>query len=191
MKRFTILSLVAMIFTGCIKNDIPLPVIYPRIVAMEVEGATEVYINSDKQEVILTLEEQVDMRNINIKSVTFADQQTKSSWDLVGTHDLTNKLSVTLSIYQDYIWTISAEQNIERYCTVAGQVGATEIDAKNRRVVMYVMDTQDKADITVTSLKLGPKDITTYSPAMEQMKDFTDGQRVEVTAHGKTEVWML
>ncbi len=191
MKRFTILSLVAMICAGCIKNDIPLPVIYPRIVAMEVEGATEVYINSDKQEVTLTLEEQVDVKNVNIKSVTFADEQTRASWDLVGTHDLSNKLSVTLSIYQDYLWTIGAEQNIERYCTVAGQVGATEIDAKNKRVVMYVMDTQDKADITVTSLKLGPKDITTYSPTMEQMKDFTDGLRVEVTAHGQTEVWML
>lgn len=191
MKRFTLFSLIAVLFSGCIENDIPLPVIYPRITAIDAEGVSDVYINSERQEVILTLEEQTDIENVNIRSVSFENEQTRASWDLTGTHDLSNKLSVTLSIYQDYVWTISAEQSIERYCTVAGQVGATEIDDKNRRIVMYVMDTQDKSDITVTSLKLGPKDITTYSPAMEQMKDFTDGQRVEVTAHGRTEVWML
>ena len=137
MKRFTLFSLIAVLFAGCIENDIPLPVIHPRITAIDAEGVSDVYINSERQEVVLTLEEQTDIENVTIRSVSFADEQTRASWDLTGTHDLSNKLSVTLSIFQDYVWTISAEQSIERYCTVEGQVGASVIDDVNRRVVMY------------------------------------------------------
>ena len=88
MKRFLLFTLLAALVSGCIDNDLPLPVIKPRIVSMQVEGASEVYINSEKQIVEITLEEQTDIRNVNIKEVVFSDEQTRSSWDLTGEHDL-------------------------------------------------------------------------------------------------------
>ena len=182
MKRFFIIIplLVATMVAGCIENDLPLPVIKPRIASMQVEGASEVYINSEKQNVTITLEEQTDIRNVKISSVEFQDERTRSSWEITGMHDMSSKLAVTLSIYQDYVWTITTQQPIERYFSVEGQVGASQIDDVNRRVIVYVTDKQDVSDITITSLKLGPADITTYSPAIESIKDFSNGAEITV-----------
>lgn len=191
MKRILLSVLFAAILVGCIENDLPLPVIEPRITSMQVDGATEVFIDSEKRNVAITLNEQTDISKVKITAVEFDNEQTKTSMEIVGSHDLSQKLSVTLSIYQDYVWTISATQNIQRYYTVEGQVGASEIDDVNLRAVTYVTDKQDITDITVTSLKLGPADITTYSPSIDKLKDFTHGQAVTVTAHGKSQKWML
>lgn len=191
MKRILLSVLFAATLVGCIENDIPLPSIEPRIVSMQVDGASEVVVDSEKRSVLITLEEQTDPSNVRISAVEFDNNQTTTSWEIVGTHDLTQKLAVTLSIYQDYVWTIAAEQNIARYFTVEGQVGASEIDDVNLRAVTYVTDKQDITNITVTSLKLGPADISTYSPALDQLKDFTHGREVVVTAHGKSQRWTL
>ncbi len=191
MKRFFFFAIIAVLVSGCIDNDLPLPVIKPRIVSMQVEGASEVYINSEKQSVEITLDEQTDIRNVKIKEVVFSDEQVRSSWEITGTHDLSQKLAVTLSIYQDYLWTFSTKQPIERYFTVAGQVGASEIDDVNRRAMVYVTDKQDLSNITITSLKLGPADITTYSPSIEDIHNFSHGAEITITAHGRNEQWML
>lgn len=191
MRRFITYMLLAAFAGGCIKNDIPLPVVVPRITAMDVEGATAVNIDSERNKVTITLDETTDIRNVNIRSITFSDERTRSSWDITGGQDLSKPIAVTLTIYQDYVWTITAEQPVERYFTVNGQVGSSRIDTANRRAVAYVNASTDLADVTVTSLKLGPKDITSYTPDMAQLTDFTD--KVEVTAayHDIKEVWSL
>ena len=158
MKRFFIIIplLVATMVAGCIENDLPLPVIKPRIASMQVEGASEVYINSEKQNVTITLEEQTDIRNVKISSVEFQDERTRSSWEITGMHDMSSKLAVTLSIYQDYVWTITTQQPIERYFSVEGQVGASQIDDVNRRVIVYVTDKQDVSESTLASFQKLP-----------------------------------
>ena len=134
-KILMIYTLIVATFTSCIKNDIPLPVIVPKVTSLEVDGASSVVINSDKRTINITLEEQTDIKRTNIRSISFDNELTEMSWDITGEHDLSKPLAVTLSIYQDYEWIITAEQPIERYFTVEGQVGASEIDAVNRRVV--------------------------------------------------------
>lgn len=191
MKRILIIVLLIATLGACIKNDIPLPVIKPRIVSMEVGGASDIYIDSEKQDVEITLNEQTDICNVDIQEVAFADDLTRPSLEIVGRHDLSHKLSVTLSTYQDYVWTIRAKQPISRYFTVAGQVGASVIDDVNHRAVVYVSENQEISDIAITSLKLGAADVTTYTPAIEELKDFTNGVEVTVTAHGRSEKWTL
>lgn len=191
MKRILLSILFATTLVGCIENDLPLPVIEPRIISMQVEGATEVFIDSEQRSVEITLNEQTDPSQVNITGIEFDNDQTTTSWDIIGTHDLSDNLSITLSIYQDYVWTISAKQDIDRYFTVEGQVGASAIDEINKRAIAYVTNKHSIIDITVTSLKLGPANITTYSPSIDQLKNFTHGQEVTVTAHGKSEKWML
>ena len=127
MKRFITYLLLTLFAGGCIKNDIPLPVVVPRITAMDVEGATAVNIDSEKRKVIITLDETTDIRQVNIRSITFADEATSTSWDITGAQDLSKPIAITLTIYQDYVWTVTAEQPIERYFTVNGQVGSSEI----------------------------------------------------------------
>ena len=191
MKRFIIYMLTAVTLGGCIKNDIPLPVVVPRITAMEVDGATAVNIDSEKRRVTITLDEATDIRKVNIRSVTYSDERTRSTLDTTQTQDLTRPVAVTLSIYQDYVWTIAAEQPVERYFTVNGQVGSSEIDVANRRAVAYVNSSTDLGNVSVTSLKLGPKDITAYTPDPTQLHDFTDAVQVKVAYHDIEETWSL
>ena len=191
MKRFIVYIFLLTTFLGCIENDIPLPVIIPRITGMDVEGATNVSINSEKQSVTITLDETTDIRNVKINSVSFADERTISDFDTTVTHDLSNDITITLSIYQDYKWKIITQQPIERYFTVEGQVGSSEIDVANRRVVTQVNSSVNVRNITVSSIKLGPREITTYSPDIAAMKDFTNGLDINVTYHGHTEEWSL
>ena len=191
MKRFITYLLLTLFAGGCIKNDIPLPVVVPRITAMDVEGATAVNIDSEKRKVIITLDETTDIRQVNIRSITFADEATSTSWDITGAQDLSKPIAITLTIYQDYVWTITAEQPIERYFTVNGQVGSSEIDVANRRVVTYVNGSTDLNNISVTSFKLGPKDITTYTPDPSQLHDFSDMVQVKASYHDISEVWNI
>ena len=119
--------------------------------------------------------------------------QIKTSRPLSGEFDLRSPLYVTLSLYQDYEWTIVAEQPIERAFTVAGQIGATVIDAQKRTATAYVPKGTNLGDITVTRLKLGPADITTYSPTAEELSasGFETMRFVDATYHGATERWTL
>lgn len=176
---------------GCIHNDLPYPVVVPNITSMNVQDAVKVDIDYEAHVVTVYVSETTDLRKVVIQSVDFDIDFTTPSIDLLGVHDLTSPLKFQLSTYQDYDWTIKAVRPVERYFTVAGQIGSSAIDEYNCRVIANVSEGTDIANLTVTSLKLGPKDITTYSPAPEQMKDFTDGLQVEVTAFGLTEVWTI
>lgn len=191
MKRLILYTVLFVISFGCIKNDLPLPVVTPRIVSMEVEGATSVEINSEQRIVYVTLDEVTDITKVNIHSISFEDDRTTTSFDTTVAHNLSQPVTLTLSIYQDYEWRIVTTQPIERYFTVADQVGSTEMDEINRRVLVYVKSNVDKRNVSVTSIKLGPKDITTYSPSVDKMKNFVNGLDVVVTSHGRSETWKL
>jgi len=191
MKRLLSYLLPLLLLTGCVLNDIPYPVVVPHILDMKVEGAVSVTANSDKRRVDIVVAEDVDLRAVVIDSVSIDVEKVTPSFELVGTHDLTNPLEVTLSTYQDYVWTIAATRPVERYFTVSGQVGAAVIDAQNRRAIAYVNTSTLLSHITVTSLKLGPKDVTTYSKEITDLTDFSEGEEIDVTAFGVTENWHL
>ena len=127
---------VAVGLVGCIKNTIPYPVEKLEILSFEGEGFTA-SIDPAKQEVLLTLDEQTDMTAVKVTKVEITDGAT-SSINLTGELNLQSPIEVTLSRYQDYVWTIKAQQTIERYFTVAGQVGQTEFDVNSRTAIAYV-----------------------------------------------------
>lgn len=191
MKRFATYIFLLLTLSACIENDIPLPVIEPRITAMDVEGATNVEINSETRTVYVTLDETTDIRRVNIRNLSFEDERTITTFDTSVTHDLSNDISLTLSIYQDYVWKIKTNQPIERYFTVEGQVGSTNIDAVNHRVIISVGSNVDTRNVTVLSMKLGPRDISIYSPDITKMKNFTNGLDVQVAYHECVEKWRI
>ncbi len=190
-KRLVILLLAVCSVAACISNDLPYPVVVPHITDMSVDGATDVSISQDNRTVTITFGETTDLRKVNIRRVKIDENMTETSIPLVGTHNLTKPLTVTLKTYQDYTWTIIANRPIERYFTVDGQIGSTEIDAANCRAVAFVGSKVDLENIKVTSLKLGPAGVTTYSVPMSEMTDFSFGVFCDVTAFGVTEDWHL
>lgn len=191
MKRILIILSSLAALTGCIKNDIPYPVIVPHITSMEVDGAKSVSLSMDGRMVSIALEEQTDPRKVNVVSFAVDEEMTKLSEPLVGVHDLTDPLTVTLSTYQDYDWTISATKDVERCFTVKGQIGSSHFDAVNRRVIAYVRNSVILSSVEVTSLKLGPADVTSYSMEMSQIRDFTSYVELDVTYFDTTETWKI
>ena len=193
MKRpilCTILAL-ALSLAGCIKNDLPYPVVEIAIEAIDAEGLDGTpQIDLAQRTVTLPLLETTDIRNVDITHVAITEGGS-SSIAFPGTFDLRTPLYTTLSLYQDYLWSIVATQNIERYFNVRKQVGAAVIDPVNRTATAYVSRSTDLANVEVTALKLGPAEITTYTPQIEGPTSFETVRLVDVTAHGRTEQWRL
>jgi hypothetical protein len=192
MRKIFISLLFSMVLlVGCIHNDLPYPVVVPNITSMTVQDAVEVDIDYEARVVTVYVSETTDLTKVVIQSVDYDVDITKPSIQLLGVHDLTTPLKFQLTTYQDYDWIIKAVRPVERYFTIEGQIGSSIIDDYNCRVVAMVSEGTDITNLKVTSLKLGPKDITTYSLAPEQMKDFTGGLDLEVTAFGLTELWTI
>lgn len=183
--------LCALCFAGCIKNDLPYPVVELQITSIGVEGIIgEPAIDEVGRTVTVELEEQTDIQNVNITSVTYTEGATPSL-DIVGRHDMRSPVYVTLSLYQEYPWLVRATQNISREFTVEGQIGATEWDVEKRTATAYV-GFEDHSNIRVTSLKLAAADISTYEWADGvDPNDFSSVRYVYVTCHGRTERWDL
>ncbi|MCR4860028.1 MAG: PCMD domain-containing protein [Bacteroidales bacterium] len=180
-----------LILGSCIENDLPYPVVKGVITELVVEGASEVELDEAASQVRIHLLESTDPRAVKVLSASFLNEGTSCEPQIVGTQDLTNPLKLTLSTYQDYVWTVIATQEIERWFRVQGQIGTTVIDAPNRRVIAYVSAKAELDDISVTALKLGPANVTSYSPEPSEMKDFTEGIKVQVSYRGRSEEWSL
>ena len=158
---------------------------------MEVDQADKVVIDQVSRNVTIYFQETVDLRTVNITSVAFDSDVATPSIPVVGVHDLSSPLKFNVRTYSDYQWTITAVRAMNLYFNVLGQVGASVIDDVNHRAVATVGKGADITDVTVTSLKLGPEGLTTYSRPYEEMKDFTDGLTVDVTAFDVTDTWTL
>lgn len=192
IKRIIILlSLAVTVLAGCISNDIPAASCKPAsIVEMVAEGA-EVTIDQTRHIVVFNLNESTDIRNVRIISVTFNTDGVTPDIPLEGPIDLGSPVKVTLHGEKDSFWTLKAEQNIEMYFSVTGQVGVSRIDAVNHRAITQVSGSVNRKTLTISSLKLGPEGLTSYSPSPDEIHDFSNGQEIDVTCHGRTETWSL
>lgn len=179
---------------GCIDNDIPYPRIPQNILSIAAEGeSSAAEIDDAALTVTLHLGEDVNPRAVKFTEFSYTEGASSSINLLEGAYNLSKPLTLTLSRWQDYEWTVKAVQDIERYVTFAGQVGATTIDVPGRRVVLYVPDNIDRSRLTLTSIKLGPAGHTELQPALAagQTLDMTEPLEVRVTAFGETETWTI
>lgn len=183
---------IASTLNGCIENDIPYPYIPAQILSIEAEGMVQApTINNDSRTVSLLLADTVDLQKVTITHVEMTEN-AKASPSITGVHDFTSPQEFVLSIYQDYTWTISASQNIEREFIVKNQVGNAVIEAVNKRARVFVSEHTDLTNVEIISLVLGPQGLTTYSPAPEELRDFSNGPRkITVKYHNITEEWTL
>ena len=194
--KYMILSLAAAMsvaMTSCIENDIPYARIQANILSLNADGLKQpAVIDSVNCRVTLNLDENVDIHNVNITEFkTTAGASIVGEQQLPGVVDLSNPYRVTLRLYQDYVWTIKAVQNIERNFVVANQVGATSIDVPAKRVVAHVAAGSDMSAIEVKSIKLG-SETAVYTPDLSgQVVDFTEPVTVDVTEYGRTQQWTI
>lgn len=193
--RFFSGVVIALLFVmaGCIKNDIPYPRIQQSITSISAEGEIkEALIDSVNLRATVYLDETVDIESVKFTSFTVSPGAEVYPNLLEGVYNLKKPVVVNVSLYQDYQWTVSAEQHIERYFTIAGQIGETVIDEPGHRIIVRVPMTENLRHLDVTSIKLGPAGLTTMTPEIGPGEyNFERPVRVAVTAFGRTEDWTI
>lgn len=209
MKRFqTIASIkiagllgVVLSLAACVHNDIPYPTVYGNFVEFEVKGQVkQAAIDTLKGTLVVYLGETVSMDQVTVEKCQITDRampklEVKITPDPIKPGDildLTTPKNYMISTYenQNYEWTISAVQEIERKFVVRDQVGTEQIDVANKSVLVQVPETTPLDQITVMEAKLGPSDAET-SPDPLSVTDFTNAQTFTVTYRGVTETWSV
>ena len=186
LPRFTLL------LSGCIQNDIPYPRIKAQILGITAEGQIgSATIDNENRTVSIELADTVDLKQVHIKTLDITEGAI-SDMPADSILDLSKNYTLTLTIYQEYTWTISATQNIARSFRVEGQIGAPVFDIDNHRAIAYVNKDADLTNIKITELVLGPPEITTYTPEKEELTDFSLGyQKVIIVYHDIMQEWTL
>lgn len=189
---YAALFTVLILFTGCIKNDIPYPHIEAEFLSIEAEGETSpAVIDMETRTVTLNLAEDVNLSDVKIKSYSITEDATISPSIEEGIN-LTKPLEVVLSLYQDYTWTIKANQPIDRYFIIEGQIGASAIDVTDKRVMAYVSKEYGVRNVYVKSIKLGPAEVSTMEPDLNgSTVDFSSPVKIRVKYFNIIEEWTI
>lgn len=186
--------ILATAVTGCITNDIPYPHIQPNFLSFEVQDQLQAPgIDTLNRQIQVFLTEDADIENVVLYSYDLQPQETSwpDSVNFLNGINLSDPVYTTVTLYQDYVWRISAVQNIERYFTIENQVGEATIDVASRTVIAYVTAATNLSEVKVTSLKLGAPNAE-VSPNINGKKvDFRHPVTVEVTQHNRTETWTI
>lgn len=188
-----VISTLVVCFSGCIKNDLPYPKIVQNITSIAVVGESKsAFIDTLTREATVYLDETTDIENVRFSEFTVTPGAETDLDLLQGTYNLTTPLNISITRYQSYNWEIRAVQNIERYFSVEGQIGESVIDPAAYRIIIYMPETADLSKVVLDKVKLGPAGITTMSPALTPgIIDLSQPLRVEVTAHGRSEIWTI
>lgn len=186
---FTSAVLVCLV-SGCINNDVPYPVIKAEIVNFKVKGQKgDANINTADRTVIVDLEDTVQMNNVEVLQFEVSDSASVSP-QMTPYLDLSGPKQFTLSLYQDYVWTISATQTIDRYIEVENQVGSAVFDEHSKIVIVSVARTSDLGNMQIKSMKLGPQGAA-VTPEISSVTDFRTSQEFTWSFKGRSETWRV
>lgn len=193
MRRFyryigtVLLSLFA---AGCIENDIPYPVVKAEIKAFSVQGQTgAAVINSTDLTVTVDLADTVDLNKVTLLQFEVTDGATVVP-EPAKLIDLSQPMLYTLSIYQDYLWSVKATQTIERELTVENQIGSPIFDEQSKIVLVTVSLNTDLTNLKVLSMKLGPTG-SEIIPDYTTVTDFSKSQKFVWVYKDRSEAWIV
>jgi len=179
------------VFSACIHNDIPYPRIQANFLTFEAEGTESATIDTVSRTVSLVFPETVDICNVRVTGYSLTSGASVAGADTIEHLDLSEPRFVTLELYQSYIWTIRGVQDIERYFTVDGQVGAATIDVPAQRVVVYVSERTDLKAVRVLTCKLGPAGATSTPPLEGETIDLSKPLTVDIDMFNRRQTWTI
>lgn len=204
MNRFRKISIAILVialagatFSGCIKNDIPYKIIRGNFTKFEVRGQINTIIDTVNRVVTIHLPDTADprqvyledyeltRRNTDILTTTISPALTRGSY-----LDLSTPMTFTISTFQDYVWTVKVEQQIDIFFEVENQVGATQIDREGKTVLVYVPESTPLNNITVTRAQLGPSNAV-ITPDPKSITDYSRTQTFSVKYLDITEEWTV
>ena len=149
-----ILASAALLLSSCLEYDMSYPRILAEFEVFEAEGALEVDIDPSTKTVTVSLDEAHDLSAVKINAVELNENSFFKAGDFPQVLNLTTPYNVTLSMYQDYDWTIKGVQHVERYVKCANQVGAASFNPERNEAYIYVSMSQRLKYLTIDSMKL-------------------------------------
>ncbi len=179
--------------SGCIKNNIPYPRIQANFVTLEASGQTgTTQIDTVNRVATITLPEDANIYSVRISGYSLTPGAHIVDNPFGNPVDLSEPIYVYLELYQSYLWSITAVQNIERYFEVSGQMGETAIDVPGHRVVVYVRSGTDIKEISVIRAKLAST-AATMTPDLLEGGTFDGSKPFTITTdtYGHKEVWTV
>ena len=207
---FVLFAFTLFSFCSCaIPDDIPYPTVEAEITDIDVEGLCEgpseegssVVIDAPKKRIKVYVDDLVDVAHLKIKNISTTNDAAVIVGDTVlfpsSTYptgklpvhsqgmfvrlDCRHPLPVILRTWQDYEWTLTVEQIIQRTVEVEGQVGNAVVDPDSRVAIIYVNQSQDLSKIKVNKFSLGGEHGTvTPDPTKQAYVDFTTFRRFNV-----------
>ncbi len=187
MRKLIGFLMILAISFSCIENDIPYPVLVADITSFKVEGQTSCDINNQERTVAVEVDESVELSNLKLMAFEVTNDATIVPE--LSTHiDLSKPQKFRLVTYQEYEWTISASQSIERYFKVANQVGNAVFDLIEKSVLVTVPESADLSNIDVLDAKF-EKQGAVVSPDPLTVKDFRETVFFDVTLGDQTYKW--
>ena len=147
-------SLLTAFVVSCFPNDMSLPRVLAQFTKLEVEGGLETVINPENRTVSIVVDEQVEMGALVVKTVELNEKANFKNGSFPGVLDLSSPMDVMLSMYQDYDWTISATQPVQRYVRCTNQIGEAEFDLENKVAKVYVSQSQRLDQLEILDVKL-------------------------------------
>lgn len=155
--RNIFVALISMLaFTSCIENDLSYPEAIAEILSIEFDGQKSVTIDKNAHTVTVVMGESADMSRVKVQSLSLTDKAHVVD-GMPEYLDLREPIHLTLRIYEDFEWTISASQPIDRYIRCDNQVGEAEIDPKKKTAYVYVSENQSLLDVKINEMKLEPE----------------------------------
>lgn len=193
IKLLGVLLLAATV-SGCIKNDIPYPRLQGNITAFEVEGQlSAAVIDSAALTVTVDMADTVDLAQVRLLKFALSDKAVaEPAADSGDVLDMTASLEYSLATWpgQQYLWTVTATQTIERYVRAENQVGEAVISASTFSVKLPISEDVPLDEIVITEVQLGPSN-SVITPDPREVHDFTQPQKFTVTYRDITEEWTI
>lgn len=204
-----------LLLASCVKNDVPYPYIPGNIIDMAIEGQIgEAEIDGSGYKVNITVGGEVDIDSLKIIKLKISEEAMMlpdsaacvkfvkfPRWSFDSLEALPSSantfmrmgkpVKILLQTYQEYLWTITVKQVINRVIKVENQVGEPIIDESNKTVLIYVSENQPLNDIRIDSLELGGSNAIVL-PDPQSVSDFSRPQKFIVYRLGKYfEGWIV
>lgn len=153
----TLLAMLSFSTSCTFENDMSYPLLQGQIVAFAVEGQKSVNINAETQTVDVLLQETAEISALKVLEYAITDK-TVAEGAPGNVIDLSEPKNVLLKTYpgQEYQWTISASQPIERYVKGNGIIDVV-YDVKDMRALVYIVEKLPLEDLVIDDMKLGPE----------------------------------
>ena len=191
--KYGITALLACSLSACIENDIPYP--YIEGVIQEIQLADmqgDAVFNNQTRTIEMTVGEDVFIDSVPVtrlitneeaqiypdaeacvKASGFPNFSFSSSQELPANAntaiDFTKPVQFLLQTYQDYVWTVTVNQEIERAIEVEHQAGQAPLfDFQTHIVIIYVTEEADYRNIKINKLNLEGSEWVVVGQPMER-----------------------